>query len=87
MLLPLSEVQDKGLLELIGSRLKHMRDVLEIGDNRGPTLLLEMLIVNQPLTDPRLLSRQTAALLGQMGTCAKGLIGGWHRQRGVDLSL
>lgn len=64
-----------------------MRDVLEIGDYCGPALLLEMLIVNQPLADPRLLPRQAATLLGQMGTCAKGLIGGRHRQRGIDLSL
>lgn len=64
-----------------------MRDVLEIGDHRGPTLLLKMLIVDQPLADPRLFSCQAATLLGQMGTCAKGLVGGRHRQRGVDLSL
>lgn len=87
MLLPLGEVQDEGLLKLLGSCLKHMRDVLEIGDHRGPSLLLEMLIVNQPLADPRLLSRQAATMLSQLGTCAKGRIGGRHRQRGVDLSL
>lgn len=87
MLLPFGEVQDEGLLELISSQLKHMRDVLEVGDHRGPALLLEMLIVDQLLADPCLLSRQAATLLGQMGTCAYGLISSRHRQRDVDLIL
>jgi len=85
--LPLVEEQDKGLLELHGSGLEHHRDVLQIRDDRGPALLLKVLIVNQPLADPRLLSRQAATLLGKMSTGAKGLISGWHRQRGVDLGL
>lgn len=46
MLLPLSEIQNKGLLELLGSRLKHLCDILEICNYRSPTLLLKMLIMN-----------------------------------------
>lgn len=57
MLLPFGEVQDKGLLKLLGSGLEHLRDVLEICHYCGPTLLLKMLIVNQPLADLCLLSR------------------------------
>lgn len=87
MSLPLVEVQDEGLLELRGARLEHCCDVLEIRHYRSPALLLKVLIVDQPLADPRLLARQAATLLGQMGAGTKSLVSGWHRQGGVDLRL
>lgn len=63
MLLPLGEIQDEGLLELLGSRLKHLRDVLEIRNHSGPALLLQMLVVDQLLADSGLLSREIATML------------------------
>lgn len=87
MLLSLGEVEGETLLELIRTRLKHLRDVLEIGDHRGPTLLLKVLIVDQPLAYPGLLAGQAATLLSQAGARDQCLVSGRHRQRGVDLAL
>lgn len=75
------------MLKLISSRLEHLRDIFEIRNHRGPSLLLKVLIVDQPLADSRLLSRQTATLLSQAGTRDKSLISGRHRQGAFDLTL
>lgn len=87
MLLSLRQIDGEALLQNIDSRLEHLRDVLEIRHHGGPTLLLKVLIVHQPLTDPGLLSRQCPALLTQLGTGDEGLVSGRHRQRHVDLVL
>lgn len=87
VLLSLRQIDGEALLQKIGSRLEHLRDVLEIRHHGGPALLLKVLIVDQPLTDPGLLPRQSAALLRQLGTGDEGLVRGRHRQRRVDLAL
>lgn len=87
MLLPFGQVSGERLRYGLGPALKHVRDVLEIGNHSCPSLLLQVLIVHQPLADPRLVPGQYAALLGESCTRHQGLIGGWHEQRGVNLNL
>lgn len=87
MLLSLAEVDGEVLLQELGSRLEGLGDVLEIGDNGGPALLLQMLIVDEALADAGLVAGQDAALLGQLGPGHNGLVRGRHRDRRVHLAL
>lgn len=87
MLLPLGEVKCEAMLKLVSSRLEHLRDVFEVRHHRGPSLLLKVLIVDQPFADSRLLPRQAATLLSQAGARHESLISGRHRQRTLDLTL
>lgn len=85
VLFPFGQIKSKALLENFSSGLKHVSDVLEIGDNSSPALLLKMLIVNETFASSGLFPSEGAALLGKLSPSNQSPVGRRHAQRSVDL--